>query len=133
MLMRSMALSAAVSMVSIMTDFDTTSDSLTPFPYLRAPRASWTQTELFLTFPSPIIRSITLMPTMENGGRFRVWVTGLTSAQAEKAAAEGGEGDKDGWVLVWDRKVEGGFPEVSRSRISFQRPRVTKLISFHER
>ena len=79
----------------------------------RAPRASWTQTELFLTFPSPTIRSITLMPTMENGGRFRVWVTGLTSAQAEKAAAEGGQGNKDGWVLVWDRKVEGGFPEVS--------------------
>jgi len=73
------------------------------------------------------------MPTMENGGRFRVWVTGLTRAQAEKAAAEGGEGDKDGWVLVWDRKVEGGFPEVGLSLIAFARPQVKKLISRYGR
>ncbi|WWC69139.1 uncharacterized protein I206_103075 [Kwoniella pini CBS 10737] len=64
-----------------------------------APRATWIQTELFLTFPSPLIRTITLIPlnSPETGGRFRVWVDiGL------------GKGDE----LVWDRKTEGGFPEL---------------------
>jgi predicted Rdx family selenoprotein len=48
------------------------------------------QTELFLTFPTPLIRAITLQPlvTEETGGRFRVWVD----------RGNGGE-------LVWDRKV----------------------------
>ncbi|WVO21004.1 uncharacterized protein IAS62_002306 [Cryptococcus decagattii] len=64
-----------------------------------APRATWIQTELFLTFPNPILRSITLMPlnAPETGGRFRVWVD-----------VGKGKGDK----LVWDRKTEGGFPEL---------------------
>lgn len=58
----------------------------------RAPRATWIQTELFLTFPDPILRSITLMPlnAPETGGRFRVWVD-----------VGKGKGDE----LVWDRKV----------------------------
>ncbi|CAK9783894.1 hypothetical protein CC85DRAFT_250081 [Cutaneotrichosporon oleaginosum] len=62
-----------------------------------APRASWTQTELMLTFPPPLIASITLQPhnTPETGGRFRVWL-------------DRGEG----FELVWDRKTEGGFPEL---------------------
>ncbi|KIR28708.1 selenoprotein W [Cryptococcus deuterogattii 99/473] len=57
-----------------------------------APRATWIQTELFLTFPNPILRSITLMPlnAPETGGRFRVWVD-----------VGKGKGDE----LVWDRKV----------------------------
>lgn len=57
----------------------------------RSPRASWTQTELFLTFPPPLLGSITLQPlnTPETGGQFRVWIdTGV-----------------NGWQLVWDRKV----------------------------
>ncbi|WWC89723.1 uncharacterized protein L201_004648 [Kwoniella dendrophila CBS 6074] len=64
-----------------------------------APRATWIQTELFLTFPNPLIRSITLLPlnAPETGGRFRVWVD-----------IGKGKGDE----LVWDRKTEGGFPEL---------------------
>jgi hypothetical protein len=56
----------------------------------RAPRATWIQTELFLTFPTPMIRSITLIPltTEETGGRFRVWLD---------------LGDRV--ELIWDRKV----------------------------
>lgn len=59
-----------------------------------APRATWIQTELFLTFPNPILRSITLMPlnAPETGGRFRVWVD-----------VGKGKGDE----LAWDRKTEG--------------------------
>ncbi|WVQ78435.1 hypothetical protein IAT38_000521 [Cryptococcus sp. DSM 104549] len=64
-----------------------------------APRASWIQTELFLTFQNPLLRSITLMPlnAPETGGRFRVWV------DVGKGAGE---------QLVWDRQTEGGFPEL---------------------
>ncbi|KDR83325.1 hypothetical protein GALMADRAFT_132790 [Galerina marginata CBS 339.88] len=62
-------------------------------------RASWVQTELFLTFPPPAIGSIALIPLNkdETAGRFRVWLSipGL-----------------DAPLLVWDRKVEGGFPEL---------------------
>ncbi|EIM88237.1 uncharacterized protein STEHIDRAFT_77080 [Stereum hirsutum FP-91666 SS1] len=62
-------------------------------------RAQWVATELFLTFPSPAIKSITTIPlnTDETAGRFRVWLTVEREAQP---------------VLVWDRKVEGGFPEL---------------------
>lgn len=51
-----------------------------------------------LTFPTPIIKAVTLLPlnSEETGGRFRVWLT--TSEQPPS--------------LVWDRKVEGGFPEL---------------------
>jgi len=57
----------------------------------RAPRATWIQTELFLTFPTPAIKSIALIPlnTPETGGRFRVWL-------------DKGEGGSE---LLWDRKV----------------------------
>lgn len=56
------------------------------------------QTELFLTFPPPLIDCISLVPlnSDETAGRFRVWLTkgdGLST-------------------LVWDRKTEGGFPEL---------------------
>ncbi|CAE7053470.1 unnamed protein product [Rhizoctonia solani] len=62
-------------------------------------RATWTQTELFLTFPPPALSSITLVPlnSTETGGRFRVWLR-PTDAEDPK--------------LVWDRKTEGGFPEL---------------------
>ncbi|KDN50113.1 hypothetical protein RSAG8_01449, partial [Rhizoctonia solani AG-8 WAC10335] len=57
------------------------------------------QTELFLTFPPPALSSITLVPlnSTETGGRFRVWLLPTD-----------GENPK----LVWDRKTEGGFPEL---------------------
>ncbi|KAJ7686848.1 Rdx family-domain-containing protein [Mycena rosella] len=61
-------------------------------------RASWVQTELLLTFPPPVIGCIALLPrnSEETAGRFRVWVT--MSGAAPR--------------LAWDRKVEGGFPEL---------------------
>ncbi|KZO94980.1 hypothetical protein CALVIDRAFT_483516 [Calocera viscosa TUFC12733] len=60
-------------------------------------RATWVQTELFLTFPPPAIKGITLVPlnSPETGGRFRVWLSG-----------------ESGLKLMWDRKVAGGFPEL---------------------
>ncbi|KAF7302458.1 hypothetical protein HMN09_00879900 [Mycena chlorophos] len=62
-------------------------------------RASWVQTELLLTFPPPIIEAITLIPrnSDETAGRFRVWVK-ERGAQTPQ--------------LAWDRKTEGGFPEL---------------------
>ncbi|GAA5844586.1 hypothetical protein JCM3766R1_002669 [Sporobolomyces carnicolor] len=76
-------------------------------------RATWTQTELFLTFPpnldtasttdAPGLKAITLVPrnAPETGGRFRVW---LMRPRPDSALR--------GWELVWDRKIEGGFPEM---------------------
>jgi selT/selW/selH-like putative selenoprotein len=62
-------------------------------------RASWVQTELFLTFPPPNIANIVLTPlnSDETAGQFRVWL----SYGAERAL-----------LLMWDRKMEGGFPEL---------------------
>ncbi|KAL1723582.1 Rdx family-domain-containing protein, partial [Schizophyllum commune] len=68
-------------------------------------RATWTQTELFLTFPPPNVTSITLIPrnTEETAGRFRVWL--ITASEPPK--------------LMWDRKTEGGFPELKfRNNVS---------------
>ncbi|GAA5972703.1 hypothetical protein JCM11641_002983 [Rhodosporidiobolus odoratus] len=83
-------------------------------------RASWTQTELFLTFPptaptpeqpnlAPGLRSITLVPrnAPETGGRFRVWLL-----RGQEAAQEQREASWGGWDMVYDRKIEGGFPEM---------------------
>ncbi|KAF9449917.1 hypothetical protein P691DRAFT_727115 [Macrolepiota fuliginosa MF-IS2] len=60
-------------------------------------RATWVQTELFLSFAPPTISSITLFPrnSEDTAGRFRVWVT-FNGEQK----------------LAWDRKTEGGFPEL---------------------
>ncbi|KAF8803874.1 hypothetical protein BYT27DRAFT_7195214 [Phlegmacium glaucopus] len=62
-------------------------------------RASWVQTELFLTFPPPTIGTISLIPlhNEETAGRFRVWLS---------------IPDFDSPQLMWDRKAEGGFPEL---------------------
>jgi predicted Rdx family selenoprotein len=59
------------------------------------------QTELFLTFPPPVVQSITLIPrnAPETAGRFRVWLR-----MGDDAAPIP--------ILAWDRKVEGGFPEL---------------------
>jgi predicted Rdx family selenoprotein len=53
---------------------------------------------LLLTFPPPIIGCIALLPrnSEETAGKFRVWVTKTSEAPQ----------------LAWDRKVEGGFPEL---------------------
>ncbi|KAG9087648.1 hypothetical protein FRC06_002442 [Ceratobasidium sp. 370] len=71
---------------------------LIPRDLHRLHRATWVQTELFLTFLPPALTSISLVPlnSSETGGRFRVWLS--TNA--------------DPPLLVWDRKVEGGFPEL---------------------
>ncbi|KAG2013896.1 hypothetical protein CC2G_010760 [Coprinopsis cinerea AmutBmut pab1-1] len=63
------------------------------------PRATWVQTELFLTFPPPKIGCISLLPrnTEDASGRFRVWLSKDREAEP---------------ILLWDRKTEGGFPEL---------------------
>ncbi|KAJ7608767.1 Rdx family-domain-containing protein [Roridomyces roridus] len=72
-------------------------------------RASWVQTELLLTFPPPVITSITLVPrnSEETAGRFRVWVQ--MGAGAEELE---GEEEAKQPKLAWDRKIEAGFPEL---------------------
>lgn len=101
---------------------------------LRGPRASWIATELFLTFPCPSLGSITLIPSTENAGRFRVWLGNLNIADSEGANGEEevvGEGmvrKENGMVLVWDRKVEGAFPEVSPTSFCFARKGGKRLI-----
>ncbi|KAJ3993141.1 Rdx family-domain-containing protein, partial [Lentinula boryana] len=66
-------------------------------------RATWTQTELLLTFPPPVIECISLLPrnSDETAGRFRVWLT-MPDEQAGSLPT----------TLLWDRKAEGGFPEL---------------------
>lgn len=66
-------------------------------PY-RLHRATWVSTELFLTFPPPALKAISIVPlnSEETGGRFRVWLN-----------LEGSPPH-----LMWDRKTEGGFPEL---------------------
>ena len=79
---------------------------------VRLHRATWVQTELFLTFPPPAIGSISLIPlnAEDTAGRFRVWLSIPGRAQP---------------ILAWDRKVEGGFPELKvlvRAKIYIRRP-----------
>ncbi|KAF8232440.1 hypothetical protein L208DRAFT_1397412 [Tricholoma matsutake] len=61
-------------------------------------RASWVQTELLLTFPPPALGCISLVPrnSDETAGRFRVWLSVASQSP----------------VLLWDRKIESGFPEL---------------------
>ncbi|GAA5957549.1 hypothetical protein JCM3765_001178 [Sporobolomyces pararoseus] len=105
-------------------------------------RATWTQTELFLTFPpaippasddssasapstnsNPGLKAITLLPrnSPETGGRFRVWLLrdrrthSSTTGEVERNEASEKQKENEnwrGWELVWDRKIEGGFPEM---------------------
>ena len=67
---------------------------------IRLHRASWIQTELLLTFPPPILGSVTLIPRNqeETAGRFRVWLQVTEDSHPPH--------------LLWDRKLEGGFPEL---------------------
>ncbi len=73
------------------------SSSIFPTP-LRLHRATWVQTELLLTFPPPVVKAITIIPLNadDTAGRFRVWLSLAPDATE----------------LIWDRKVEGGFPEL---------------------
>ncbi|KAG9009815.1 riboflavin kinase [Tulasnella sp. JGI-2019a] len=86
-------------------------------------RATWVQTELFLTFPSPTIESITLIPLRapETSGRFRVWLYwkqavggGAVTETSSNTVAEGKSMTPNNVAeeLLWDRKTEGGFPEL---------------------
>ncbi|ESK97478.1 selenoprotein w-related [Moniliophthora roreri MCA 2997] len=75
-------------------------------------RATWFQTELFLTFGPKAVSSITLIPWMsdDTAGRFRVWLWMEDEKETAADIEETGSGKKP--VLVWDRKSEGGFPEL---------------------
>ena len=68
----------------------------------RLHRATWVSTELLLTFPPPTLKGVSLLPlNSENtGGRFRVWLNNADASGDAKAS------------LIWDRKTEGGFPEL---------------------
>ena len=71
-------------------------------PCPRLHRSTWVQTELLLTFPPPLLKSVALIPhnTTETNGRFRIWL--------QYAAAEGALST----ILIWDRKTRGGFPDL---------------------
>ncbi|GAA5957632.1 hypothetical protein JCM21900_000774 [Sporobolomyces salmonicolor] len=104
-------------------------------------RATWTLTELFLTFPPPVrspdadpaapppsgLRAISLVPrnSPETGGRFRVWLLREKGARGIETT-ECGEvpASWKGWELCWDRKIEGGFPEMKQLK-----QRIRDLIS----
>lgn len=62
-----------------------------------------------LTFPPPTLVSVSLVPldSPETGGRFRVWLL-----------------SENDTALLWDRKAEGGFPEMKDLVCKF-------LISWH--
>lgn len=113
-------------------------------------RATWTQTELFMTFPpasldqtddgkpapSPGLKSISLVPRNrpDTGGRFRVWLL-LSGDQDHSeggpyAASAKGKERWRGWQLVWDRKIEGRFPEMKELVRHWKtRPWLSALIS----
>jgi predicted Rdx family selenoprotein len=111
------------------------------FQACRLHRATWTQTELFLTFPPPTLTSISLIPqnSQETSGRFRVWLSyipqksgsqptqaedesqGLSSKKQGDSEAKERTQDKSTTTsqdavtvteLLWDRKTNGGFPEL---------------------
>ncbi|KAK3687013.1 hypothetical protein LTR37_019222 [Vermiconidia calcicola] len=65
-------------------------------------RSAWMQQELLSTFQTSI-GEIALVPS--TGGLFQVRLTYVPQDANGQAVAEA----KD--VLIWDRKVEGGFPE----------------------
>ncbi|GAA5924580.1 hypothetical protein JCM1841_003430 [Sporobolomyces salmonicolor] len=104
-------------------------------------RATWTLTELFLTFPPPVhspdadpaapppsgLRAISLVPrnSPETGGRFRVWLLREKGARGIESTERGeGPASWKEWELCWDRKIEGGFPEMKQLK-----QRIRDLIS----
>lgn len=97
-------------------------------------RATWVQTELFLTFPDEQassngaeeggggkystagkgLKAITLVPcnSPETGGRFRVWLYKDSAEGTDQIDMKKGEFEGGQVVLLWDRKLKGGFPEL---------------------
>jgi selT/selW/selH-like putative selenoprotein len=105
-------------------------------------RATWVQTELFLTFPDTQaeeprqekegaetsngskystngkgLKAITLIPcnAPETGGRFRVWLQkepASDSSEDSRQASQLQAFEDGAVVLLWDRKIKGGFPEL---------------------
>ena len=67
-------------------------------------------TELLITFAPPVLRGVHLIPLAapETAGRFRVWLHMPRSPEANMVA----DASTTEPVLVWDRKIEGGFPEL---------------------
>lgn len=57
-----------------------------------------------ITFPSPMIRTISLVaaPNPAPAGRFRVWLLEDANDENKSGASS----------LIWDRKVDNGFPEL---------------------
>lgn len=103
------------------------------------PRASWVQTELLLTFALPRpgeapskasggvgLRSITLLPMVEDAtaGRFRVWVL-HTPAPSNTSVQPPPCAQAD---LVWDRKIESGFPEL-KGLVRVSPPTLAQLLT----
>ncbi|CAG7849438.1 SubName: Full=Uncharacterized protein {ECO:0000313/EMBL:CCA67238.1} [Serendipita indica DSM 11827] len=67
-------------------------------------RATWIATELSVTFPPPQIQTISLVAAAAPlpAGRFRMWL----------AEAPNGAQSDPIMTLIWDRKVEDGFPDL---------------------
>ncbi|CCF49508.1 hypothetical protein NDA11_004304 [Ustilago hordei] len=98
-------------------------------------RANWIQQELLSTFAPTIttidsagIGSIMLIPKIddESSGRFRIYLLPSSLSSADLEAEEGGTVYSGGLRLVWDRKTQGGFPEMK-----VLKQRVRDLINPH--
>lgn len=94
-----------VSLVRVPADMTSTQSQSVD----RLHRATWMSTELLLTFPPPALAAISVIPlnSDDTAGRFRVWL-------------EVGDGPP---ILMWDRKVNGGFPEL-KALVSRTMPRM---------
>lgn len=86
----------------------------------RLHRATWVSTELMLTFAPPVLRGVHLVPftAPETAGTFRVWLHLVSEPAVESTSPSivGSETEdsklETAPVLVWDRKIEGRFPEL---------------------
>lgn len=61
------------------------------------------------------LKAITLVPcnAPETGGRFRVWLYKEPVEEANMISSKQGDfEDGQDVVLLWDRKIRGGFPEL---------------------
>ncbi|KAG1874644.1 hypothetical protein DFJ58DRAFT_758059 [Suillus subalutaceus] len=74
-------------------------------------RATWVSTELFLTFPPPALKAISIIPlnSEETGGRFRVWL----NLEGSPPPIDVGQEDR-GW-----------FPRTERFEAAYPRLRTT--------
>jgi predicted Rdx family selenoprotein len=92
---------ALVPMVSLTRSSNTHSDGSGVH---RLHRATWIATEISITFPSPMIRTISLVatPAPAPAGRFRVWLLEDPNEENKVGASS----------VIWDRKVDNGFPEL---------------------